>query len=61
MIDYEIRVDSKSYGCNYDYCYECTGNGDNFYYDDDSNLLYTCDDCVWNDDNWEDGYWREDT
>lgn len=45
---------------DYDYCYECTSNGDNYYYDDDGNLIYACDDCVWNDDNWEDGYWKDE-
>ena len=26
-------------------CYECTGYGDDYYMDDDGNLVSACDDC----------------
>lgn len=41
-------------------CYECTGYGDDYYVDEDGELRCACDDCSMNEDNWEDGYWRED-
>lgn len=44
-----------------DYCYECTGYGDDYYYDEELNdLVCACDDCPYNDSNWEDGYWKDD-
>ena len=44
-----------------DYCYECTGYGDDYYYDEELNdYVCACDDCPYNDNNWEDGYWRDD-
>ena len=44
-----------------DYCYECTGYGDDYYYDEElDDLVCACDDCPYNDNNWEDGYWRDD-
>lgn len=44
-----------------DYCYECRGYGDDCYYDEESDdLVYACDDCVFNEDNWVDGYWKDD-
>ena len=27
---------------DYDYCYECGGYGDDYYYDDDGNLVCAC-------------------
>lgn len=47
---------------NYDdYCYECTGNGDNYYYDEElGDYVCACDECVFNELNWEDGWWRDD-
>ena len=30
---------------NYDVCYECSGYGDDYYFDDDGNLVISCDDC----------------
>ena len=32
----------------YDYCYECTGYGDDYYTDDDGNLIRYCPE--WNPD-----------
>ena len=44
-----------------DYCYECTGYGDDYYYDEELNdYVCACDDCPYNDNNWKDGYWRDD-
>lgn len=43
-----------------DYCYECTGYGDDCYYDEETRLVCACDDCPHNDNNWEDGYWKDD-
>ena len=44
-----------------DYCYECTGYGDDYYYDEETHdLVCACYDCPYNDSNWEDGYWRDD-
>lgn len=38
-----------------DYCYECQGYGDDYYVDDDGNLVWKCYDCAFNESNWEDG------
>lgn len=39
-----------------DKCYECTGYGDDYYLDDDGNLISACEDCPYNrKDEWE---WR---
>ena len=44
-----------------DYCYECTGYGDDYYYDEETHdLVCACYDCPYNDNNWEDGWWRDD-
>lgn len=32
----------------YDRCYECTGYGDDYYRDDDGELVRACDDCHFN-------------
>lgn len=29
-------------------CYECTGYGDDYYIDDEGNLVRACDDCPFN-------------
>ena len=33
--------------CNYldDVCYECTGYGDNYYFDEDGEMVSACTDC----------------
>lgn len=43
-----------------DYCYECTGYGDDYTIGEDGELVCNCDDCPHNESNWEDGYWRDD-
>lgn len=30
---------------DYDYCYECTGYGDDYYFDEDGELVCACDEC----------------
>lgn len=37
-----------------DKCYECTGYGDDYYTDEDGELVSACDDCSYNRSNWED-------
>lgn len=42
-----------------DYCYECTGYGDDYYYDEElEEYVSACDKCVHNEANWEDGVWK---
>lgn len=39
------------------YCYECTGYGDDYYVDDDGELVCRCPECPFNpfrDDDWDD-------
>lgn len=31
-----------------DHCYECHGYGDDYYFDDDGELVSACDDCPFN-------------
>lgn len=31
-----------------DYCYECTGYGDDYYIDDDGELVCRCSECTFN-------------
>lgn len=46
---------------DYDYCYECTGYGDDYYYGEElGDLVCACDDCLYNENNWVDGYWKDD-
>ena len=35
----------------YDYCYECTGYGDDYYIDDDGELVCACMECPFNPSN----------
>lgn len=37
-----------------DYCYECTGYGDDYYLDDDGELVSSCPGCPFN--KWEGDY-----
>ena len=37
-----------------DYCYECTGYGDDYYLDDEGELVCACDECFNNPANWDD-------
>lgn len=43
-----------------DYCYECTGYGDDYVLDENGEYVSACDDCPHNELNWEDEYWRDD-
>ena len=43
-----------------DYCYECQGYGDDYYVNDEGELICRCDECSFNESNWEDGYWQDD-
>lgn len=46
---------------DYDYCYECTGYGDDWYYDKElDEWICKCNDCINNEINWTDGYWKDD-
>lgn len=36
-----------------DYCYECSGYGDNYYEDGDGELVYRCPECPFS-EFWED-------
>ena len=38
-----------------DRCYECTGYGDDYYIDDDGDLVCYCPECPFNPDNQEEG------
>ena len=39
----------------WDACYECTGNGDDYYIDENGELVSSCDDCPFNGrDPWDD-------
>ena len=37
-----------------DHCYECRGYGDDYYFDDDGELVSACDDCPFNGDDEDD-------
>lgn len=40
-----------------DYCYECTGYGDEYYVDEEGELVCRCPECPFNpfrDDDWDD-------
>ena len=37
-----------------DRCYECSGYGDDYYIDDDGELVCACEDCPFNEVNTED-------
>ena len=39
--DYDILDDD-------DYCYECSGHGDNYYVDEYGNFICACDNCPYN-------------
>ena len=41
---------------DYDYCYECTGYGDDYYYNEDGELVSVCDDCPYNESNRDDDW-----
>lgn len=33
---------------DYDRCYECTGYGDDYYFDENGELVWACADCIYN-------------
>ncbi len=39
---------------NIDYCYECSGYGDDYYEDDEGEMVCRCPECPVNRDYWED-------
>lgn len=43
-----------------DHCYECEAYGDDYYTDEEGNMIPACDDCPYNEFNWNDGYWKDD-
>lgn len=43
-----------------DRCYECTGYGDDWYEDENGEMVSACNTCQYNENNWEDGYWIGD-
>ena len=43
-----------------DICEDCRLVGDDYYYDEDGDLCDACIDCPFNENNYEDGYRRED-
>ena len=34
------------YWDDYDWCYECAGYGDDYYHDEDGNLISNCEGCI---------------
>lgn len=57
VIDDEYYEEDCDPWDDYDYCYECTGYGDDYRYDDDGELVSNCDNCPHNrsyDDDWDD-------
>lgn len=54
MKDYEEEFDYDEEWDNYDYCYECTGYGNDYYYDEElGDLVCACDTCPFNPLNYE--------
>ncbi len=47
------------YDEDYDRCYECTGYGDDYYEDENGDLVCACDDCPFNGQDLDD-YYEED-
>lgn len=39
---------------DYSVCYECSGYGDDYYYDDNGDLVCACSECIFNDDSFDD-------
>lgn len=39
---------------SYDYCYECSGYGDDYYMDEDGELVCRCPECSMNPNSWDD-------
>ena len=43
-----------SWGNDYDICYECQGLGDDYYFNEDGELVSACDGCIFNERDDED-------
>lgn len=41
---------------DYDYCCECTALGDDYYINEDGDLVSACDDCPYNESNRDDDW-----
>ena len=41
---------------DYDYCYECTGYGDDYYINEDGELVCRCEECHYNENNRDDDW-----
>lgn len=41
---------------DYDYCYDCTGYGDDYYYNEDGELICRCEECQYNESHWGDDW-----
>lgn len=59
VVDDEEGYEEEDYDPwdDYDWCYECTGYGDDYSYDDDGELVSNCDNCPNNPnrrDDWDD-------
>ena len=56
-----LRAETKLGGIvmkpDYDYCYECSGYGDDCYLNDDGELQCRCETCLFN--NWNDEDYNE--
>lgn len=39
---------------DYEYCYECSGYGNDYSFDDDGELVCNCDDCLFNQERSDD-------
>lgn len=49
MKDYKDEFDLDEEFDNDDYCYECGGYGDDYYYDEElGEIVCACDDCPFN-------------
>lgn len=56
-VDDEYEEEDYDPWDDYDWCYECTGYGDDYSYDEDGELVSNCDDCPHNPnrrDPWDD-------
>lgn len=47
-----MSMDYDDFGYDDDYCYECTGYGDDYSVDENGELVNNCMDCPHNHANW---------
>lgn len=45
MLRAEIKLGGLTMDPDYDYCYECTGYGDNYYENEDGEMICRCFEC----------------